>query len=137
MKAIRIAALGVALLAGSTAVAGAQAATQAPTQQGGPGGGRGGFNRTMNGIELTDAQKTKVAEIQAKYQPDLQAVRDAMQGGGDRAAAFTKMQAIPDKMNPEIRAVLTAEQQAIFDKNLAEQKARMEQMRQGGGPGGR
>jgi Spy/CpxP family protein refolding chaperone len=137
MKAIRIAALGVALLAGSTAVAGAQAATQAPTQQGGPGGGRGGFNRTMNGIELTDAQKKKVAEIQAKYQPDLQAVRDAMQGGGDRAAAFTKMQAIRDKMNPEIRAVLTAEQQAIFDKNLAEQKARMEQMRQGGGPGGR
>jgi Spy/CpxP family protein refolding chaperone len=137
MKAIRIAALGVALLAGSTAVAGAQAATQAPTQQGGPGGGRGGFNRTMNGIELTDAQKTKVAEIQAKYQPDLQAVRDAMQGGGDRAAAFTKMQAIRDKMNPEIRAVLTAEQQAIFDKNLAEQKARMEQMRQGDGPGGR
>ena len=135
MKAIRIAALGVALLAGSTAVAGAQAATQAPTQQGGPGGGRGGFNRTMNGIELTDAQKTKVAEIQAKYQPDLQAVRDAMQGGGDRAAAFTKMQAIRDKMNPEIRAVLTAEQQAIFDKNLAEQKARMEQMRQGGGAG--
>ena len=136
MKAIRIAALGVALLAASTAVAGAQAASQAPTQQGGPGG-RGGFNRTMNGIELTDAQKTKVAEIQAKYQPDLQAVRESMQGGGDRAAAFTKMQAIRDKMNPEIRAVLTAEQQVIFDKNLAEQKARMEQMRQGGGPGGR
>ena len=134
MKAIRIAALGVALLAGSTAVAGAQAATQAPTQQGGPGGGRGGFNRTMNGIELTDAQKAKVAEIQAKYQPELAAVRESMQGGGDRAAAFTKMQAIRDKMNPEIRAVLTAEQQAIFDKNLAEQKARMEQMRQGGGP---
>jgi Spy/CpxP family protein refolding chaperone len=140
MKAFRIAALGVALLAGSSAIAGAQAAgAAAPAQQGGPGGPGGGrgFNRTMAGIELTDAQKTKVAEIQAKYQPDLQAVRDAMQGGGDRAAAFTKMQAIRDKMNPEIRAVLTAEQQAIFDKNLAEQKARMEQMRQGGGPGGR
>ena len=137
MKAIRIAALGVALLAGGTAVAGAQAATQAPTQQGGPGGGRGGFNRTMNGIELTDAQKAKVAEIQAKYQPELAAVRESMQGGGDRAAAFTKMQAIRDKMNPEIRAVLTVEQQAIFDKNLAEQKARMEQMRQGGAPGPR
>ena len=134
MKAIRIAALGVALLAGGTAVAGAQAATQAPTQQGGPGGGRGGFNRSLSGIELTEAQKAKVAEIQAKYQPELAAVRESMQGGGDRAAAFTKMQAIRDKMNPEIRAVLTVEQQAIFDKNLAEQKARMEQMRQGGGP---
>ena len=134
MKAIRIAALGVALLAGTTAIAGAQATTPAPAQQGGPGGGgRGGFNRTMNGIELTEAQKTKVGEIQAKYQPELQAIRESMQGGGDRAAAFTKMQAVRDKMNPEIRAVLTADQQVIFDKNLAEQKARMEQMRQGGG----
>ena len=57
--------------------------------------------------------------------------------GGDRAAAFTKMQAVRDKMSPEIRAVLTADQQVIYDKNLAEQKARMEQMRQGGGPGPR
>ncbi|HKH94842.1 MAG TPA: hypothetical protein VKA54_23740 [Gemmatimonadaceae bacterium] len=137
MKAIRIAALGVALLAGSTAVAGAQAATQAPAQQGGPGqgGGRGGFNRTMTGIELTDAQKAKVADINAKYQPEMQAIRESMQGGGDRAEAFTKMQALREKMTPEIRAVLTAEQAAIYDKNVAEQKARMEQMRQGGGPG--
>ena len=134
MKAIRIAALGVALLAGSAAVAGAQAGTQAPTQQ---GGGRGGFNRSMNGIELTDAQKAKVAEIQAKYQPEMQAIRESMQGGGDRAEAFKKIQALNDKRNPEIRAVLTPEQQTIFDKNLAEQKARMEQMRQGGGPGNR
>jgi Spy/CpxP family protein refolding chaperone len=136
MKAFRIAALGVALLAGSAAVAGAQAATQAPTQQGGPGGGRGGFNRTLSGIELTEAQKAKVAEIQAKYQPEMQAIRESMQGG-DRAAGMAKMQALNEKRNPEIRAVLTPEQQVIFDKNLAEQKARMEQMRQGGGPGGR
>ena len=133
MKAIRIAALAVALLAGSAAIAGAQA----PQQQGGPGGGGRGFNRTLNGIELTEAQKAKVAEIQAKYQPELQAIRESMQGGGDRAEAMTKMQAINDKRNPEIRAVLTPDQQVIFDKNLAEQKARMEQMRQGGGPGGR
>ena len=134
MKAIRIAALGVALLAGGAAVAGAQAATQAPTQQGGPGGGRGGFNRTLSGIELTEAQKAKVAEIQAKYQPEMQAILESMQGGGDRAAGFAKMQALNEKRNPEIRAILTPEQQVIFDKNLAEQKARMEQMRQGGGP---
>ena len=136
MKAIRIAALGVALLAGSAAVASAQAGAPAPAQQGGPGGGRGG-NRSLNGIELTDAQKAKVTEIQAKYQPEMQAIRESMQGGGDRAEAFKKMQVLNDKRNPEIRAVLTPEQQAIFDKNLAEQKARMEQMRQGGGPGNR
>ena len=52
MKVFRIAALGVALLAGSTAIAGAQnAAPPAPTQQGGPGGGRGGFNRTMTDLQ--------------------------------------------------------------------------------------
>jgi Spy/CpxP family protein refolding chaperone len=134
MKLFRIAALGVALLAGSTAIAGAQNPSPAPAQQGGPGGGRGGFNRTLTGIELTDAQKAKVAEIQAKYQPELQAIRESMQNGGDRADAFQKMQTLRDKMSPEIRAVLTPAQQAIYDKNLAEQKARMQQMRQGGGP---
>jgi Spy/CpxP family protein refolding chaperone len=135
MKVFRIAALGVALLAGSSAIAGAQnAAPPAPSQQGGQGSGRG-FNRTLNGIELTDAQKAKVAEIQAKYQPEMQAIRESMQGGGDRAEAFKKMSELRDKMSPEIRAVLTPAQQAIYDKNVAEQKARMEQMRQGGGPG--
>jgi len=79
MKAIRIAALGVALLAGTTAIAGAQAPAAAQ-QQGGPGGGGRGFNRTLNGIELTEAQKGKVAEINAKYQPELQAIRDAIAG---------------------------------------------------------
>ena len=137
MKVFRIAALGVALLAGSTAIASAQNAAPpaGPQQQGGPGGGRGGFNRTLTGIELTEAQKTKVAEIQAKYQPEMQAIRESMQGGGDRAEAFQKMQTLRDKMSPEIRAVLTPAQQSIYDKNLAEQKARMEQMRQGRAPG--
>ena len=130
MPVVRIAALAVALRAGSTAIAGAQNA--APTQQGGPG--RRG-NQTLNGIELTDAQKAKVSEIQAKYQPDMQAIRESIQNGGDRAEAFQKMTALRDKMTPEIRAVLTPAQQAIYDKNVAEQKARMEQMRQNRGPG--
>src|SRR5690242_7106616 len=134
MKVFRITALGVALLAGSAAIAGAQNATPAPTQQGGPGMGRRG-NQTLNGIELTDAQKAKVSEIQAKYQPEMQAIRESIQNGGDRAEAFQKMSALRDKMTPEIRAVLTPAQQAIYDKNVAEQKARMEQMRQNRGPG--
>jgi Spy/CpxP family protein refolding chaperone len=133
MKAFRIAALSVALLAGSTAIAGAQAATQ----QGGPGGGggRGGIGRIITGIELTDAQKAKFTEITAKYQPELTKIRESFQSGGDRAEGMKKMNEINDKMYPELRAVLTTEQQVTFDKNLAERKARMEQMRQGGGAG--
>jgi len=134
MKVFRIAALAVALLAGSTAIAGAQnAAPPAPTQQGGPGAGGRGFNRSLNGIELTDAQKAKVEAIQAKYQPEMQSIRESIQNGGDRAEAFQKMSTLRDKMTPEIRAVLTPAQQAIYDKNIAEQKARIEQMRGGAG----
>ena len=133
MKAIRIAALGVALLASSAALAGAQAAAPGTQQQGGPGGGRGGVNRLIAGITLTEAQQTKFNEIQTKYQPQLTAAREA--AAGDRAAMFKGMQAINDKMYPELRAVLTPEQQAIFDKNIAERKARMQQMQQGGGAG--
>jgi Spy/CpxP family protein refolding chaperone len=133
MKVFRIAALGVALLAGSTAVAGAQAAAAAPQQQGGPGGGgRGGMGRLIAGIELTDAQKAKLAEINTKYAPEMTALREAMQGGGDRAEGMKKMQALRDKMNPEVRAVLTAEQQVVYDKNVEEQKARMAAMQAGG-----
>jgi len=135
MKAFRIAALGVALLAGSAAVASAQAAGAAPEQQGQRQGGGRGFNRTLTGIELTDAQKAKFAEITAKYQPEMQAIRESFQNGGDRAEGMKKMQSLRDKMTPEVRAILTPEQQAIYDKNLAEQKARFEQMQRGGGAG--
>jgi Spy/CpxP family protein refolding chaperone len=138
MKAFRIAALGVALLAGSAAIAGAQAAAPGTQQQGGPGaggpgGGRGGIGRLITGITLTEAQQAKVTEIQAKYAPQLTAAREG--AAGDRAAMFKAMQGINDKMYPEIRAVLTPEQQTIFDKNIEERKARMQQMQQGGGAG--
>lgn len=139
MKAFRIAALGVALLAGSAAIAGAQAGAPGTQQQGGPGGGgpgggRGGMMRGLiNGITLTEAQQTKFTEIQAKYQPQMAAARES--ANGDRAAMFKAMQGINEKMYPELRAVLTPEQQAIFDKNIEERKARMQQMQQGGGAG--
>jgi Spy/CpxP family protein refolding chaperone len=132
MKALRIAALGVALLAGSSALAGAQGATPAPQQQGGPGGGGRGLGRSLAGIELTDAQKAKLTAINEKYSPEMQALRETMQSG-DRAEGMKKMQSLREKMSPEVRAVLTPEQQAIYDKNLAEQKARFEQMRKGAG----
>lgn len=134
MKSLRIAALGVAILASTTTVVGAQAPSALQQQGGQAGSGRGGVGRTLTGIELTDAQKAKIVEITAKYQPEMQALRDAMQSG-DRDAGMQKMQALRSKMSPEVRAILTADQQAVYDKNIAEQKARMDQMRAGGGPG--
>jgi Spy/CpxP family protein refolding chaperone len=135
MKAFRIATLAVALLAASTAVAGAQAPAGAQGGGGGGGGGqgRGGITRLIEGITLTDAQTAKFTEIQTRYQPQLTAAREA--AAGDRAAMMKSMQEINDKMYPELRAVLTAEQQTVWDKNIEARKLRLQQMQAGGGPG--
>ncbi|MEO8334350.1 MAG: Spy/CpxP family protein refolding chaperone [bacterium] len=122
MKAFRIAALGFALVAGTAVVASAQAA---PQQQG-RGGGRP--NQQLKDISLTAEQQAKIEEINKKYAPEMQVIREGMQGGGDRAEGMKKMNDLRTKISPEIRAVLTAEQQAIFDKNSADMKARMDAM---------
>ena len=119
MKVLRIAALGVALVVGSSVAAMAQ---------GGPpgAGGRGGRgNMLMVGIDstLSPDQKAKLAEITAKYAPETQAIRDMM--ATDREGAMKKRMELSGKMSPEIRAILSAAQQATFDKNLEEQAKRM------------
>ena len=119
MKAIRIVALGALLV-----VAGAMTARA----QGGASQGQGGRRSDLlENMMLTESQKAKIEGIMRKYQPEAQAIQDAS-AGGDRNEARTRFLALRDKMQPEIRAVLTPDQQAIFDKNVAEQKARMEQM---------
>jgi Spy/CpxP family protein refolding chaperone len=71
----------------------------------------------FRGITLTDAQKAKIDSIQTAGR---EAMRTAMAGGGMQdAAARERMQEMRAKQTADIRAVLTAEQQAIFDANLA------------------
>ena len=119
MKVIRIVALVAALLVGGAAIASAQGAAQQ--------GGQGRRNMQLDGIELTDAQKSKLDEIQKKYQPEMMALRDEIRNGGDRAELMKKGSALRDKSSAEIRAILTPDQQVVFDKHTAEMKARMEQ----------
>ncbi|MDH5233612.1 MAG: Spy/CpxP family protein refolding chaperone [Gemmatimonadota bacterium] len=118
MQAIRILAAAALVFVASTAAA-----------QGGGGGGQGGMGQggaaRMNemlfkGITLTDAQKAKVDSIQAHAREQMMSM--------DRSdpAVREKMTEMRAKQNKDIREVLTADQQAIFDKNLAE-------MPQGGG----
>jgi Spy/CpxP family protein refolding chaperone len=130
MKAIRIATLAIALCVGMTSVAAAQGAE--PPQQGqGRGGGMGGT--LLKDINLTDAQKAQVKTIRDKYVPQLQELRKASQavGGPPDEATRTKMMDIQSKQAAEIRAILTADQQTTFDKNLAELKSRMGERRNG------
>jgi Spy/CpxP family protein refolding chaperone len=123
MKSIRIATLAAALCVGLTSVAAAQGAE--PPQGQGRGDRMGGM--LLKDINLTDAQKAQVKTIRDKYIPQLQELRKASQatGGPPDEATRTKMMDIQTKQTTEIRAILTADQQATFDKNLAEIKARM------------
>ena len=119
MKALRIAALGVALVVGSSVTASAQGGM-------GGGGGRGGRgNMLMIGIDstLSPDQKAKVAEVMAKYAPEQQVIRDMM--ATDREGAMKKRMELSGRMNPEIRAILSAAQQAVFDRNMEEMAKRM------------
>jgi len=126
MKAIRIATLAAALCVGITTVAAAQGTE--PSQQGQGearrGGGMGGM--LLKDITLTDAQKDQIKTIREKYLPQQMELRKAAQATGSMDdATRTKMMDLQTKQANEIRAILTADQQKVFDKNLGEMKERM------------
>jgi periplasmic protein CpxP/Spy len=107
-------------------------------QYGGPGGGAeqsGPGHRHMPSVDdqlqhlskklkLTDEQKPKVKEI-------LQDQRDQMQqlmqdSSGDRTEKGQKMREIHQNASSKIRALLTDDQKARYDKLEAERQERME-----------
>ena len=137
MSWIKLAVAGIALCA-SASIASAQGAPPAGTptyggQQAGPQGGQGRSGRGMQalfeGITLTDAQQKQVQDISEKYRGQMRALMpNGMQGGPPDDATRTKMEDLRSKQTAEIRAVLTADQQTIFDKNVVEAKKRREEM---------
>jgi hypothetical protein len=101
----------------------------AQNPQGPPGGGMGrqGFaQRRMEmllaGITLTDVQKAKIDSIQANYRSKMPAFTPGqMPDSATRAQRFELMR----QQDMEIRNVLNTDQQAIWDKNVADMQARM------------
>jgi len=142
MSWIRLALTGAALVSVAS-VAGAQypqgGPQGAPPGQGGPQGGRGGGMSRMlfNGIDLTDAQKDQVQKIMEKYRAERQALMPAGGGapqGPPDDATRAKMKELSEKSEKEYRAILTEDQQKIFDKNVHDMHERMEQrQKQGSG----
>ena len=133
MKVIRIATLAAALCVGMTSVAAAQSTEPQQGQGQGEarrGGGMGGT--LLKDITLTDAQKGQVKAIRDKYVPQLMELRKAEQATGTRdEASRAKATDIMNKQAAEIRAILTADQQVTFDKNLAEMKAKWDARQKG------
>lgn len=115
-KMIRMAMMAAALFAVTTSVAKAQDA-----QQQGRGGGRGGRNPVTivkDSLKVTDAGiLAKVDSIFQAAQKEAAPLMEAMRGGDQDARA--KMTAVNTKRNEAIKALLTDEQKAQFDKLMA------------------
>jgi Spy/CpxP family protein refolding chaperone len=114
MKLTRIAALiGIMALAAPAAYA-----------QGGGGGGQGGrgrgVERLLQGVTLTDAQKASVDSIGQAFRAQLP---PGQPGAQPDSAARAKRMEVMQQQYAAVRAVLTAEQQKVFDKNLEDMRA--------------
>lgn len=105
------------------------ASTQVEAQGGGGGGGRGGMGGgqmmerqkglLFKDITLDAAQTKQVDSIFTASMAKLLEMRQAaMGGGGDPQAMRAQMQAIQTEQRTALRAVLKADQQAQFDKNV-------------------
>ena len=120
MKLLRSLALGAALVAA--------ASTTALAQGGGGGGGGGrGTQMLLRDITLSAEQQTKVDSVTAFFRTQMPA---RVQGQMPDSATMAKMREVNTKRNDAIRALLTDEQKKTFDKNVEEQRQRMQQ---GGG----
>ncbi len=104
--------------------------TPPPGGQGQRGGGRMQA-AAMQGITLTAAQQAKVDSITAKTRAQMPAMTP---GTPPSDADRQKMMTLTQASLKEVRAVLTPEQQKIYDKNVAEIQQRMQQRMQGGPP---
>lgn len=130
-----VAFVGIASVASAQAPQGGGAPQQGMAQQGqgGPAAREARISkRLFAGIDLTEAQNAQIQKIMEKYNAERQAFMPAHppEAGGERPklddATRAKMNDISTRSNAEYRAVLTADQQKVFDKNLEEIKARME-----------
>jgi Spy/CpxP family protein refolding chaperone len=74
-------------------------------------------DRLMAGITLSATQSDSVKAINARFVTDAKAAM----GGSDMRAKMTELRT---KQRADLRAQLTPDQQAIFDKNVASMPAR-------------
>lgn len=89
--------------------------------------GVGALAPRLVGLNLTDDQKKKVAEIGAKYQPELAKLRASLQGATDRKAIQGQLREANLKMAGEVSAVLTADQQKQFEATAPRGRRKQQQ----------
>src|SRR3954463_7709618 len=85
-----------------------------------------GARGALQGIKLSDAQKTSLKDIHKKYGEQLKALRAQNKGKAAAQNADTRaqFQAITARERDEIKAVLTPDQRTQFDANVAKMRDR-------------
>ena len=121
MRTIRIAVAGLALCA-SASIAGAQGHEGHTAEKPGKSMQSRGHAMLLKGITLTADQQAKLDAMMAKHHTEREAT--APNGSRPDSASRAKMSAGMDKHYAEIRDILTADQQKVFDANAAEMKQR-------------
>ena len=126
MKLARFLVVALTLLVAGTSVAEAQA--------------RRGGNRMnpaqmlLQDVTLTADQQAKVDTMTAKFDAELTAFREKMQaGGGMTADSRAEMMKMRTTLQTSLRAILTTEQQAVFDRNVATMAQRQQRRPPPGG----
>jgi Spy/CpxP family protein refolding chaperone len=90
-----------------------------------------GIPHHFDGITLTDEQKTKIRQLNHEYHTQINAVKVTSKKKDDVTGltkpmpeqARKKLADLESQEMAAFRGVLTPDQQAIFDKNLAKEKA--------------
>jgi periplasmic protein CpxP/Spy len=86
-------------------------------------GGRGERGAwLLRGIQLTGEQQQRIDSVRVRYRNEMRALRDRE---SDRQQSRAKMRDLMERQNAEIRAILTPDQQRVFDQNLERMRARM------------
>ena len=89
-------------------------------------------------LGLSDAQKTKMEEIQSNTRSQTQAMRAEMRNGNaDRTAMRAKMETIRNAELADIKQILTAEQFTKYETFIKERESRGGRGGRGGGGRGR
>jgi hypothetical protein len=94
------------------------AVTSVGQAQGGGGRGQNRIDGVLkDSLKVSDAILAKADSIQKVYTAQMAPLREAMRGGD--ADARTKMMDMQKKQTADIKALLTADQSAQFDKIMA------------------
>lgn len=115
---VRMAFLVAAMAAATAATAAAQ---NPPPAQGGPGGmAQRRMQMLLNGITLTPAQQASFDSIQAAFRGKMPAFTP---GQAPDSAQMRQRRGMMASQDSALRAVLTPEQQAVWDRNLEQARS--------------